>query len=226
LSVTDLRSVIAPAMGSGYDRHAASYDHDTGHFNDFRERAVAALRLRPGDTVLDVGCGTGLCFPWIQDHIGPSGKLIAVEPSREMLAKAMHRAAQRGWDNVIPVNASATEFDVAVSADAVLLCATHDVLRSPSALANVFRHAGLGARVAATGGKWAAPWLWPLNLLVFQVHAPYVGSFDGFDRPWSNLQATARTCRSAGSGGTPAFWPPGRPTHRRCDQPPRRYPPV
>ena len=181
--------MIAPVFGPGYDRHAASYDHDTGHFNDFRKRAVSALGLRPGDTVLDVGCGTGLCFSWIQDRIGPSGRLIAIEPSREMLDKAMQRVAQRGWDNVIPVNAVAAEFDVAVSADAVLFCATHDVLRSPSALANVFRHAGLGARVAATGGKWAAPWLWPLNLLVFQVHAPYVGSFDGFDRPWSNLQA-------------------------------------
>jgi ubiquinone/menaquinone biosynthesis C-methylase UbiE len=192
LSVTDLRSVIATSVGSGYDRHAASYDHDTGHFNDFRERAVSALRLRPGDTVLDVGCGTGLCFPRIQDHIGPSGKLIAVEPSREMLDKAMQRVAQRRWDNVIPINAAATEFDVTLSVDAVLFCATHDVLRSPTALANVFRHVRPGARLAATGGKWAAPWLWPLNLLVFQLHAPYVNSFTGFDRPWRNLQAYCR----------------------------------
>jgi hypothetical protein len=92
-------------------------------------------------------------------------------------------------DNVIPINAAATEFDVALSVDAVLLCATHDVLRSPSALANVFRHVRPGARLTATGGKWAAPWLWPLNLLVFQLHGPYVSSFDGFDRPWRNLQA-------------------------------------
>jgi SAM-dependent methyltransferase len=189
LPVTDFRSVIAPSVGPGYDRHAASYDHDTGHFNDFRERAVATLRLRPGDTVLDVGCGTGLCFPGIQDRIGRSGRLIAVEPSGEMLDKAMQGVAQRGWDNVIPINTAAAEFDVAASADAVLLCATHDVLRSPSALANVFRHVRAGARVAATGGKWAAPWLWPLNVLVWRLHAPYVSSFDGFDRPWRNLQA-------------------------------------
>src|SRR5829696_2479584 len=70
LSVTDLASVIAPSGGTGYDRHAARYDHDTGHFNDFRKRAVSALGLRPGDTVLDVGCGTGLCFSWIQDRVG------------------------------------------------------------------------------------------------------------------------------------------------------------
>jgi hypothetical protein len=47
LSVTDLRSVTATSGEAGYDRHAASYDHNTGHFNDFRERAVSALRLRP-----------------------------------------------------------------------------------------------------------------------------------------------------------------------------------
>jgi demethylmenaquinone methyltransferase/2-methoxy-6-polyprenyl-1,4-benzoquinol methylase len=189
LSVTDLRSEIAPSAGAGYDRHAARYDHNTGHFNDYRKRAASALRLRPGETVLDVGCGTGLCFPWIQDRIGPSGKLIAVEPSREMLDQAMHRVVQRGWDNVIPINTGAAELDIAVSADAVLLCATHDVLRSPSTLANVFGHVRPGARVAATGGKWAAPWLWPLNLLVFQLHRPYVSSFEGFDSPWRNLEA-------------------------------------
>jgi ubiquinone/menaquinone biosynthesis C-methylase UbiE len=179
-------------VGPAYERHAASYDHDTGHFNNFRKRAVSALRLRPGDTVLDVGCGTGMCFPEIQDRIGRSGRLIAVERSREMLDKAMQRAAQRGWDNVIPINTAAAEFDAAVSVDAVLLCATHDVLRSPSALANVFRHLRPGARVVATGGKWAAPWLWPLNVLVWQLHAPYVSSFDGFDRPWRNLQVHCR----------------------------------
>jgi demethylmenaquinone methyltransferase/2-methoxy-6-polyprenyl-1,4-benzoquinol methylase len=106
-----------------------------------------------------------------------------------MLDKAIQRVAQRGWDNVTLVNTVAGNLDVAVIVDAVLLCATHDVLRSPSALANIFRHVRPGARVAATGGKWAAPWLWPLNLLVFQLHSPYVSSLEGFDLPWRNLRA-------------------------------------
>jgi ubiquinone/menaquinone biosynthesis C-methylase UbiE len=180
---------MAAGAGPVYDRHAATYDRATGRFNDFRELSVSALGLRPGDTVLDVGCGTGLCFPWIQDRIGPSGRLIAVEPSREMLDQAMQRVAQHGWDNVTPINTAAADLDVEISLDAVLLCATHDVLRSPRALANIFHRVRPGARVAATGGKWASPWLWPLNLLVFQLHAPYVNSFEGFHRPWSNLHA-------------------------------------
>ena len=43
--------------------------------------------------------------------------------------------------------------------------------------------------------SWAAPWLCPLNVLVFQLHAPYVSSFDGFDRPWRNLQTYCQDLR-------------------------------
>jgi ubiquinone/menaquinone biosynthesis C-methylase UbiE len=189
LSLTDPQFVPTKGVRPSYDRHAATYDEDTGQFDGYRERAVSALGLRRGDTVLDVGCGTGMCFPWIQARIGPSGRLIALEPSREMLDKAMKRAARRGWNNMVPINAAAEDLDVALVVDAVLFCATHDVLRSPHALANVFRHLRPDARVAATGGKWTWPLLSPLNLQVFQLHAPYVSSFDGFASPWRNLRA-------------------------------------
>jgi hypothetical protein len=45
-----------------------------------------------------------------------------------------------------------------------------------------------GAAVAAGGGKWAAPWLVALNLPVTMLHAPYVRSFEGFQRPWHHLE--------------------------------------
>jgi hypothetical protein len=37
-----------------------------------------------------------------------------------------------------------------------------------------------GPWVAAGGGKWAAPTLIGMNLLISMLHAPYVGSFSGF----------------------------------------------
>jgi hypothetical protein len=42
--------------------------------------------------------------------------------------------------------------------------------------------------VAAGGGKWAAPALMGMNLLISMLHAPYVGSFSGFSRPWRHLE--------------------------------------
>ena len=74
------------------------------------------------------------------------------------------------------------------SRSAALFCAVHDILQSPDALRNVLSRLRPGARVAAGGGKWAAPWMVGVNLLVRMLHAPYVRSFEGFDRPWSYLE--------------------------------------
>jgi ubiquinone/menaquinone biosynthesis C-methylase UbiE len=65
-----------------------------------RVAAVSRLALRPGDRVLDVGCGTGLNFPLLVDAVGPTGRVIGVDASDAMLAQARHRVAARGWANV------------------------------------------------------------------------------------------------------------------------------
>src|SRR5688500_9342895 len=46
---------------------------------------MAALNLRPGDVVADVGCGTGY-FSWrIAQAVGPKGRVYGVEIQQEML---------------------------------------------------------------------------------------------------------------------------------------------
>ena len=69
---TDHGEALLPA----YAEHADSYDQDISVHDRWRRSLVDALSLRPGDTVLDVGCGTGLCFPHLLDRIGPSGVII------------------------------------------------------------------------------------------------------------------------------------------------------
>ena len=170
-----------------YRRHAGSYSHATGIFNWLRRQAVDLLKLRPGSTVIDVGCGTGLCFRYLQQAIGPTGLLIAVEESEQMLTHAMAAADRAGWRNIAFVHAAAQDAVIPAEADAALFCATHDILRCSTAVKNVLTNVTPGGRVAATGGKWPAPWLWPLHALVAATHAPYVSSLDGFDRPWGLL---------------------------------------
>ena len=65
-----------------------------------RTRAVELLQLRPGARVLDVACGTGANFTSIQRRIGPSGELVGVDVTPQMLDQARARVLRHGWSNV------------------------------------------------------------------------------------------------------------------------------
>ena len=171
-----------------YCEHARSYDRDTGAFQLYREAIVEALPVRPGQVVLDVGCGTGLCCGLLRERVGARGGVVGIEESPEMAAVAREHIAEEGWHNVTVVQSPAEDAEIAGTADAALFCAVHDILQSPDALRNVLGHLRPGAWVAAGGGKWAAPVMVAVNMQVRMLHAPYVRSFEGFDRPWDHLE--------------------------------------
>jgi SAM-dependent methyltransferase len=172
-----------------YARIAGSYDRRTACGSSYRDSAVEALAPQPGETVLDVGCGTGLNFALVEEGIGPRGRLIGIDPSAEMLDLARVRVEENGWRNVVLVNAAAEDADPP-PADAALLCGVHDVMRSPGALANIVAHVRPGGRIVAGGAKWA-PWWRPgamaLNLSTLSLNRDCVTTFEGFDRPWDRL---------------------------------------
>lgn len=57
-----------------------------------RHEAVAALRLQPGGSALDVGTGTGLTLPYLAAAVGRGGRVVGLDRSPEMLAGARERA--------------------------------------------------------------------------------------------------------------------------------------
>jgi demethylmenaquinone methyltransferase/2-methoxy-6-polyprenyl-1,4-benzoquinol methylase len=61
-----------------------------------RRRAVAALNLRRGDTVVEIGCGTGLNFSLLQEAVGPEGRIIGVDLTDAMLAQARELRGDAG----------------------------------------------------------------------------------------------------------------------------------
>lgn len=95
-----------------YRRLAPHYDRWSGEpvYCAGRELAFAALDLRAGDTVLDLGCGTGLNFAGLQRMIGPSGRIIGLDASSAMLERAGSRTERHRWSNVelIVADAGAT----------------------------------------------------------------------------------------------------------------------
>jgi ubiquinone/menaquinone biosynthesis C-methylase UbiE len=156
-----------------------------------RLRAVQALRLRPGDTVVDIACGTGLNFSLIEQEIGPNGRIVGVDLTDAMLAQAQRRIQTNGWSNVSLVHADAVEFDFPTEVDAIL--STYALSHVPEC-GDVIAH---GAAALSSGGRWvvldlkvpdkAPRWLAQLGIALGR---PF-GSIDEWvaRRPWERVRA-------------------------------------
>lgn len=152
-----------------------------------RRRVISLLELQPGQTVLDVACGTGLSFAWLREGVGESGHVIGVELSPDMLRQARARCETEGWRNVSLIESDMGSVDFPVPLDAILFNFTHDVIQSPRALERIFASARPGARIAVAGVKYAPWWLAPLNPIVRVRTRPYLTTYAGLDAPWKPL---------------------------------------
>lgn len=156
-----------------------------------RLRAVRALGLRPGASVVDIACGTGLNFPLIEAAIGPSGRIVGVDLTDAMLARAQDRVDARAWGNVALVQAHAADFDFPDGVDAIL--STYALSQVPEC-AEVIRH---GAAALSRCGRWVVldlkvpdntpRWLTQLGTATVRPFA----SIDAWmmRRPWDAIRA-------------------------------------
>lgn len=188
-----MRMSLPPNQASieRYRRHAAGYDASAERTMPLRRRAVALLQLQPGQTVLDVGAGTGLSYALLRDGVGPRGRVLGFEQSPDMFALAKARVQREGWDNVWHVNEPAEAVQLPALADAVLFNYTHDICRSPQAVGNILRQVKPGARVAMAGIKAFPWWTGPLVLLSWLKNRPYNAQPGGLRSPW---RLVARHC--------------------------------
>lgn len=88
-----------------FDRVASRYDAlnsvmTGGLHHRWRERAAAQTGLGPGETALDVCCGTGDMTLELSKLIAPAGHVVGCDFSEPMLDLAREKAAERGADGV------------------------------------------------------------------------------------------------------------------------------
>ena len=98
-----------------YGRTARFYDlallgYRVAGFDRHRRELIAQLRLKPGDLVVDLGCGTGANFAALLEIVGPAGRVIGVDLSEAMLARAKQRVARKGWRNVELIEADLRDY--------------------------------------------------------------------------------------------------------------------
>jgi SAM-dependent methyltransferase len=170
---------------------ASRYDRLTARTRRWRERAVEALELEAGQSVVDVACGTGANFDLLLDRIGSDGRLVGVDLSGEMLTVAEARVKARDARNVELIEAGAENARLPSRPESALYSFAHDVLQSPRAVDNISSQLAARARIAAVGAKRPNRWNLPLNLLTRAIASRYVTSFQNFDRPWRELERHA-----------------------------------
>jgi demethylmenaquinone methyltransferase/2-methoxy-6-polyprenyl-1,4-benzoquinol methylase len=88
--------------------------------NRYRREAVAALNLKPGDLVIDLACGTGLNFPYLERAVGEHGKIIGVELTDAMLDQARARVRTAGWKNVELVQSDLANYEFPAGVSGIL----------------------------------------------------------------------------------------------------------
>jgi len=158
-----------------------------------RLRAVQALGLRAGDSVVDIACGTGLNFPLIEKMIGRDGRIVGVDLTDAMLARAQDRIEANGWSNISLVQADVAHFDFP-KVDGIL--STYALTQVPEC-AKVIAN---GAAALPEGGRWVVldlkvPGTTPRWLAQFGT--TMVRPFASIDewmmrRPWEAIRAAMK----------------------------------
>ncbi|MFQ5813472.1 MAG: class I SAM-dependent methyltransferase [Anaerolineae bacterium] len=158
-----------------------------GNEGRLRAETIRALSLQPGQSVLDVACGTGSNFPLIQERIGPTGTLVGVDYTPAMLDQAQARIQRHGWKNVQLVRSDAAQLALGRQFDAALCTLAMSVIPDwQGALQHMLAHVRPGGRIVIADAKHSSRWYARSFNLIADLLAWGVAG-DISRRPWEEL---------------------------------------
>ncbi|MBL8119458.1 MAG: methyltransferase domain-containing protein [Anaerolineae bacterium] len=180
-----------------YRRRARGYNDTDTQVNllgryprlEMREAVMRLAALKPGDKVLDFACGAGANFPYIMERIGPTGQLVAVDYSADMLAEARKVIDAHGWMNVELIQSDAatmqpgTDFDVALCTLGLVVIPRHEQAMQQAWDALKTGGTYAIADISESEEWYARPIGWLMSFLDFVIIT------DTTRRPWEWLAA-------------------------------------
>jgi ubiquinone/menaquinone biosynthesis C-methylase UbiE len=180
-----------------YRKRARSYDFAVWTYRliglrekMYRQHTVDALSLKPGDTVVDLACGTGLNFHLLQPLITNRGKIIGVDLTDAMLEVAQRKTRSAGWNNIDFVQADIAEYEFPAGIAGII--STFAISLVPNFDKVIHR----GAEALKPGGRMAlldikTPERWPtwMAKLTAGINRPFGVTLETTMRcPWESLQ--------------------------------------
>ena len=159
-----------------------------------RKLAVAALGAGRGDTVVDLGCGTGANLPLLRDAVGSSGRVIGVDLTDAMLERARRRIEHAGWENVELVEADLAGYTIPRgAAGALATFALEMVPEYDAVIRGVAEALPPGRRLVLYGLKRPERWPRWLVRLGISLNRPFgVSEEYAALRPWESLRRHLR----------------------------------
>lgn len=185
-----------------YRRRAKRYDWTANFYYligfrewAYRKKAVKALNLKSGDTVVEIGCGTGLNFALLQQEIGTTGRLIGVDLTDAMLDQARKRVAKRGWSNVELVQSDATQFAFPNGVNGVISTFALTLMPEYDRIIQNGSHAlSCGRRWVVLDFKMPSNWFSKLAPAYVFITRPFGVTIDLAKRhPWESMEKYLQT---------------------------------
>jgi S-adenosylmethionine-diacylgycerolhomoserine-N-methlytransferase len=135
-------------MSGYYAWQSRIYDATRWAFLFGRDTVLDDLQLKPGDRVVEIGCGTGRNLEGILNRVGDNGEVLAIDCAKPMLEQCAKRIRKKGWSNIQLIDREYGSTPVAEgSADVVLMS------YSLSMIPDWERVVNCAARELKTGGK-------------------------------------------------------------------------
>ena len=95
---------------------------------DLRRQAVDELALSRGDSVLEIGCGTGNSFCYLYQAVGPAGRIYGIDLSAGMLRRARALCAANRWRNIELTECDAADYAGPAAVDGVLFSLSYNTM--------------------------------------------------------------------------------------------------